>query len=363
RSAPRDPRPPAPAALLPAPRLHRLPALAPPRLRPRIVPPLPHPPPPQPSPPRFLPQKNDALPFVPTLDAPDCVSPGRFSLQRGDGDQFMSLGCRHGLVLVFNKPKNQILVWDPVTGEQHRLVVPPGVAAHAERTTINGAVLRARAAGDEAQHFQVVLAVADNDDEQHHRALACVYSSETGAWGDLVSTQLPSDVLMSDAPTLVSTDKPAVLVGDSLYWKLAGNMDGILEFDLEKQSLAVIRVPVHILEEGQYMFLIMRAEGGGLGLLIQTDCSIQLWKMKTDCDGVASWGLGRTIELDKLLSLNSDETDMLIPGLEEENNVVLVWTDHIVFMVQLESMEFKKLSGTYPLSHYHPFRSVYAAGI
>ncbi|KAF7082959.1 hypothetical protein CFC21_086786 [Triticum aestivum] len=307
-------------------------------------------------------RRNDGLPFVPTLDAPDRVSPGRFSLQRGDGDRFMPLGCRHGLVLISNKPKNQILVCDPVTGDQHRLVVPPGVAVHAEKTSINGAVLRARAAGDEAQHFQVVLTVADNDHEQHHRALACVYSSETGAWGDLVSTQLPPDVLMSDAPTLVSTDKPAVLVGDSLYWKLAGNMDGILEFDLEKQSLAVIRVPVHILEEGQYMFLIMRAEGGGLGLLIQTDCSIQLWKMKTDCDGVASWGLGRTIELDKLLSLKSQETNMLIPGLEEENNVVFVWADHIVFTVHLESMKFKKLSGTYPLSHYHPFRSVYAAG-
>ncbi|KAE8773576.1 hypothetical protein D1007_54155 [Hordeum vulgare] len=311
--------------------------------------------------------RNDALPFIPTLDAPDRVSPARFSLQPGDGDgdRFMSLGCRHGLALVFNKHTGQILVWDPVTGDQRRLDVPPGVAVHAEKTTINGAVLRARAraraAGDEAQRFQfhVVLAVADNDDEQHRRALACVYSSETGAWGDLVSTQLPSDVPTTDAPILVSTDKPAVLVGDSLYWKLAGNMDGILEFDLEKQSLAVIRVPVHILEEGQYMFLVMPAEGGGLGLLLQTDCSIQLWKMETG--GVASWGLGRTIELDKLLSLNSEENDILIPGLDEENNVVFVWTDHILFMVHLESMKFKKLSGTYPLSHYHPFRSVYAA--
>ena len=53
---------------------------------------------------------------------------------------------------------------------------------------------------------------------------------------------------------------------------------------------------------------------------------------------------------------------MLIPGLEEENNVVFVWADHIVFTVHLESMKFKKLSGAYPLSHYNPFRSVYAAG-
>ncbi|VAI54261.1 hypothetical protein VPH35_109024 [Triticum aestivum] len=173
-------------------------------------------------------RRNNGLPFVPTLDAPDRVSPGRFSLQRGDGDRFMPLGCRHGLVLISNKPKNQILVWDPVTGDQRRLVLPPGVAVHAEKTSINGAVLRAHAAGDDAQHFQVVLVVADNDDEQHRRALACAYSSETGAWGDLVSTQLPPDVIMSDAPTLVSIDKPAVLVGDSLYWKLAWNMDGIL---------------------------------------------------------------------------------------------------------------------------------------
>uniref|UniRef100_A0A8R7UNH5 F-box domain-containing protein n=1 Tax=Triticum urartu TaxID=4572 RepID=A0A8R7UNH5_TRIUA len=306
--------------------------------------------------------RNEDLPFLPALDAPDRVSPGRFSLQRGDGDgdRFMSLGCRHGLVLVFNKPKNQILVWDPVIGDQHRLDVPPGVAIHAEKTPINGAVLRA--AGDDAQHFQVALTVADNDDKQHRRALACVYSSEAGAWGELVSTQLPSRVPMSNVGTFVSTYKPAVLIGDSLYWRLAGNFTGILEFDLEKQSLAVIRLPVHILEDGHCLFSIMRAEGGGLGLLLQTDRSIQLWKRKTDCDGVASWGLGRTIELDKLLSLNSEENDIIIQGPMGENNVVFVWTHHILFTVHLESLQFNKLPGAYPLFHYHPFESVYAAG-
>uniref|UniRef100_A0A453MZC3 F-box domain-containing protein n=2 Tax=Aegilops tauschii subsp. strangulata TaxID=200361 RepID=A0A453MZC3_AEGTS len=303
--------------------------------------------------------RNEGLPFLPSLDAPDRVSPGRFSLQRGDGDRFKSLGCRHGLILVSNKPKNQILVWDPVTGDQHRLDIPPVVAIHAKKTTINGAVLRA----DDARHFQVVLTVADNDDKQHRRALACVYSSETGAWGELVSTQLPSGVPMSNAGTFVSTYKPAVLIGDSLYWRLGGNFTGILEFDLEKQSLAVIWLPVHILEEGHYLFSIMRAEGGGLGLLLQTDFSIELWKRKTDCDGVASWGLGRTIELDKLLSLNSEENEIMIQGPMGENNVVFVWTHHILFTVHLESLQFNKLPGAYPLFYYHPLESVYAAGI
>uniref|UniRef100_A0A453MZM1 F-box protein AT5G49610-like beta-propeller domain-containing protein n=1 Tax=Aegilops tauschii subsp. strangulata TaxID=200361 RepID=A0A453MZM1_AEGTS len=147
-----------------------------------------------------------------------------------------------------------------------------------------------------------------------------------------------------------------------LYWRLGGNFTGILEFDLEKQSLAVIWLPVHILEEGHYLFSIMRAEGGGLGLLLQTDFSIELWKRKTDCDGVASWGLGRTIELDKLLSLNSEENEIMIQGPMGENNVVFVWTHHILFTVHLESLQFNKLPGAYPLFYYHPLESVYAAG-
>jgi hypothetical protein len=215
-----------------------------------------------------------------------------------------------------------MLVWDPVTGDQHRLDIPPGIATYAEKTAINGAVLRA---GGEA-HFQVVLTVGGNDNKPHERVLACVYSSETGLWGNLISTRLPSEVPGNGFITLVFTGNPAVMVGGSLYWMLSGNFAGILEFDLEKQSLGVIQVPVHMLEEGNYLFWIMRAEGGGLGLLFLTGISIQLWKRKTDCDGVTSWALGRTIELDRLLSLKSRGVSATILGYAEENNVIFLWT-------------------------------------
>jgi hypothetical protein len=108
---------------------------------------------------------------------------------------------------------------------------------------------------------------------------------------------------------LVLPTKPAVLAGNSVYWILNGNFAGILEFDLEKQSLTVIHVPVEIRQ-----FWIMRAEGGGLGLLFHTGSNIQLWKRKTDHDGVATWALGRTIELDKLLSQKSQEMSPIILG-------------------------------------------------
>jgi hypothetical protein len=157
-----------------------------------------------------------------------------------------------------------------------------------------------------------------------------------------------------------------VLAGGSLFWKLAGNFVGILEFDLEKQTLGVLQVPVHMLEEGNYLFWIMRAEGGGLGLLFLTGVSIQLWKRETDCDDVASWALGRTIDLEKqtlgkLLSLKSRGISATI-GYAEENNVIFLWTDGVVFMVHLESLQFKKLSEENYLPHYHPFESVYTAG-
>uniref|UniRef100_A0A453N309 F-box domain-containing protein n=2 Tax=Aegilops tauschii subsp. strangulata TaxID=200361 RepID=A0A453N309_AEGTS len=89
--------------------------------------------------------------FIPTLEAPNRIPPGRFSLQldHGDGD-FMSLGCRHRLVLIYLTKRLQILAWDPVTADQHRLAIPPAVVACASKTPVNGAVLRA--AGD-VQHF------------------------------------------------------------------------------------------------------------------------------------------------------------------------------------------------------------------
>jgi hypothetical protein len=284
-------------------------------------------------------------------------------LQRGDGDRFWFLGCRHGLVLILNITlKKQMLVWDPVTGDQHRFATPPwiAIATIAEKRVINGAVLRV---GD--AHFQVVLTETDNEDKQHMRALACVYSSETGLWGDLISTRLPSEVSSSDHPifdiacfsSLVYTGK-SVLAGNSIYWMLNGNFVWIIEFDLGKQSLAAIRAPVHMPQPGQ--FWIVRAEGCGLGLLFLTGNILQLWKRKTDCDGVASWALGRSIELNKLLSLDSQ--NYLILCSAEENNVVFLWGGGVVFMVHLESLQFKKLFETFSPSHYHPFESVYTAG-
>ncbi|XP_037482635.1 F-box protein At5g03970-like [Triticum dicoccoides] len=304
---------------------------------------------------------GDGIPFEPTLDAPNRVPPGRFSLPRRDGAIFISLGCRHGLVLILNIRPIQVLVWDPINGKQHRLDIPTWFLTHGTKS-MNGAVLRA---ARDIQQFHVVLTVVDNVDEQNRQALACVYSSETGIWGDLISAPVPSKVptslLISDDATMVCTIRPGVLLGDSLYWILSGNFAGILNFDLKKQSLAVIQVPRHILQNGFYNSWIVRAEGGGLGLLWKIDHSFQLWKRKTDCDAVVSWVLERTIELNNLLPLCAIWSEIIL-GFAEENNAVFVWTDGLLFMVHLDSLQFKELCEPRTISYYHPFESVYTPG-
>ncbi|XP_047057528.1 uncharacterized protein LOC124663945 [Lolium rigidum] len=302
-------------------------------------------------------EKYGGSPFLSTLEAPNCIPPGRFSLQRDDDyDRSIPLGCRHGLFLIFLTKLRQVLLWDPITRDEQRIAVPAAFDSEKTIGMVSGAVLRP--AGEDP-YFQVVLTAADHK----HQALACVYSSKTGIWGNLISTPLTYQANGSRIPTMVYFDV-SLLAGDSLYWKLAGRFQGILESDLVKQSLAVIPVTLDMCGQGR-CFKIMRAEGGGLGCLVvsYTDCTAQLWKRKTDCDGAASWGLARTIELDKLLSLKPDEKRSLgLLAIAEENNVVFLRTTTGLFMIHLPSLKFRKLFKANIILSYYPFESVYTAG-
>jgi hypothetical protein len=109
--------------------------------------------------------------------------------------------------------------------------------------------------------------------------------------------------------------------------------------------------------------MVMRAEGGGLGLL-SLSCTAQLWKRNTDGNGVSSWVLGRTIELGRLLSMDSKRETRSIHmiGYAEENNVAFFWTVAGIFMVQLETLQFKKLLENNNSLVCYPLESFYAAG-
>ncbi|GJM90757.1 hypothetical protein PR202_ga07067 [Eleusine coracana subsp. coracana] len=291
--------------------------------------------------------------FTPTLDAPNRLPRWRFSLKLDEGCKIF--GCRHGLVLFLNRLRRYLLVWDPVTGDVSRVAFPPGFTGG---EGMHGAVLRAASYVHNGDHHSIPFLVAlVANDEGDAQVVAHLYSSVTGLWGDAISTACPSML-----PMYI----PSALIGGSLYWMLGVSSFGILEFDIDRQRLAVIDLPPNILTYNWGRHCIMPTEGGSLGFLSLSDYIAELWMMKKGSDGVARWVLGRTIELDQLLSLDLDTVKgfpPLIFGFAEEDNVSFLGTSDVVYMVQLESMQFKKPFKLSILDNYHSFASVYTAGL
>ncbi|XP_047078862.1 uncharacterized protein LOC124689362 [Lolium rigidum] len=259
----------------------------------------------------------ESITFHPALDGPDRLPRGSFNLKiDGLGRRIRILGCRHGLGLIFVQLQCQLLVWDPVAADLHRLDVPPELKLHYDplENPISGAVLRA--AGDGAgdvDHFHVVL------------------------------------------------HEPAVLAGGCLHWQMltaSRNIILLLEFDLNRRSLAVISLSKHMLTSQH--FGVIRAEDGGMGLIFVSGFTAQLWRRDTDCD---SWARGTTIQLDKLLPPDSPrEEHPSMVGYAEESNAVFFETVTGVFMLHLESLQLKRLSEANSFRCHHPFEVVYTPG-
>jgi hypothetical protein len=290
--------------------------------------------------------------FLPILEAPNRVPQARFSLPIHVGG-YHPLCCRHGLMLVVNLSQKYLLVWDPVTGDQHRLDMPPGFDME---TPFSGAVLRA---AGEAHHFQVALIISCGMHDT--QAVASVYSSEAGEWGNLIT----SEDFSGYVPEGLCVGISSVTVGDCLYWLFTGTSSfGILELDLDRQSLRLIPMPGTETLAGARGFadISVLTEGGVLGFLFVSGYSAQIWKRRTD--GADSWVLGRTIALDRLLPMNNSENkghDPFIYAFAEENKVVLLQTSSGMFTIQLESLQFKKLPQS-NFTGFYPFEGVYTAG-
>ncbi|KAM3353938.1 hypothetical protein ACQJBY_024870 [Aegilops geniculata] len=297
-----------------------------------------------------------SCPFVPVLDRPDRIPRDRFSMSRREDNRIVD--CRHGLVLFLSgRPPRSPSVWDPVARKQRCLTLPPELV-NDRMYFFNRAVLRpARGQGRRSSQFQVALVAYDDRGET--RASAWVYSSETGIWSKSKSLQLQSSVPMDESSTLI---------GNSLYWlhTYAGHVVQdhrqyfVLEFDLNSQSLAVTELPAHV-EPGYHTLRIMPAEDGGLGFIHLSLFNAQLWKRKPDSDGSAVWVLDRAIEFGELRSTCKGDSLTLV-GFDEESNAILVSTASGVFVVYLQSMEFKKVSNTVFFFPHYPYECCYAAG-
>ncbi|CAM0879200.1 unnamed protein product [Alopecurus aequalis] len=296
--------------------------------------------------------------FTPVLDPPDRIPPRRFDLRIRDGRSFLGaklLGCRHGRVLVIDEVQKEAVVCDPVTGEQLRVPVPPGF----EIFCLNGAVVCA--AGDQGHvhgrcPFKVVLVFMGSSDG---RPLARVYSSETGMWGDLISSQVPSPACFGGSASS--------LIGNVLYWPFKLGMDNILEFDLDKERLDVIKGPPGM--DDSQLHQIIQTEDGVLGMAIFFRYSIQVFQRKANSQGVTMWLFLKMIETYNMIGFppkimrKRRWLDKFL-GFDEDTHSIYLYVLGSVYMLELKSLHIKKLYETSysNAKHCHPFTSFYTPG-
>ncbi|CAM0952356.1 unnamed protein product [Alopecurus aequalis] len=219
--------------------------------------------------------------FTPTLDRPppppDRIPAGRFS---PPPRSLAFVDCRHGLALFLNKNRLEAVVWNPISGHQRRVAVPPEFD-HGEGVVI----------------YAAVLCAAGDDDHGH------------------------------------------------------GHVHG----DCDLSSF--------VLDYDYYYSEIIRTEENTLGLIFLTkELRMQLWERKVNSDDVGRWVLQKTIELVNHLSPRRRINDIwtLIQGYNEDHNVLFLRTYVSLFMIQLDSMQFKSFGANLVVDNF-PYTSFYSS--
>ncbi|CAN6381809.1 unnamed protein product [Urochloa humidicola] len=254
--------------------------------------------------------------FSPILEPPDRIPPQRFSLARAlavTGQWTNLLGCRHGRVLLIDTSDISltVIVCDPLIGSHVRLDLPSEFTDQ----LINGAVICA--AGEEghvhgachSSPFKVVMVSQSRTDDR--RTMACVYSSETGLWGNIIWQ-------WHDRPCrIVEFTNSSSLIGHALYWGVTlgseededdymSEPNGILEFDLHRQRLTVLKGhPMNHV----FRCRVIKAMDGGVGLATMPPWTLQLqlWHRNVNCHDDATWVLFKTVDLYGICGLQEHE--------------------------------------------------------
>lgn len=232
--------------------------------------------------------ENGAIPrFVPTT-ASRCSSPV-FNCQN-----WWALESRHGRVLVHRFEPSDLVVWDPVSGDQQHLPLPP--YSHAYDT---GAVLCAAANCDHLDCSSgPFLVVFVGTDDEEVVTWASMYSSETRGWSAIATADFRASTMV-DLHSYIET-KPSILIGNALYFTVQLGK-AILKYDLGGQGLSVIDAP----EVSEQMGILMAVEDGGLGFATIECDNLHLWSWLTG-NSSAGWTPHGVIQLQSLLQLGTN---------------------------------------------------------
>lgn len=146
-----------------------------------------------------------------------------------------------------------------------------------------------------------------------------------------------------------------------LIWFLSTN---ILRFDLDTQKLAVIDGPPGAYNSDKLQ--IIQAVDGTVGVAILHYNNLQMWQRKVNSEGVAIWFRGKTVALRNILKIpprtGRSMESLKFVGYDEDTDVIFLARQDGVYMVQIKSMQYRKLNGTPSPYYCCPFRSFYPPG-
>jgi hypothetical protein len=208
--------------------------------------------------------------------------------------------------------------------------------------------------GCHSGHFKVVLMT---EHTLGFIPIACIYSSKTKTWGKIMSTAAPSE------HRYYGYDFPGVLIGNALYWLLSVGMGrDMLVLDLYEQSLAVIAWPLITSEFQSGYRRIVEAEDGAVGLAILSYPRFRIWQRNANLHGVATWEIWKTIDMNNIPGIPRNVANYVLLGYCEDTDAFFISLERNVYMVQLKSMQSRRIHGTQHTNCYHPFASFYAPG-
>ncbi|KAM0881453.1 hypothetical protein ACQ4PT_032933 [Festuca glaucescens] len=224
----------------------------------------------------------------------------------------------------------ELLLWEPITGAHQRVPVPAAFVSVYEDAMSPGAAVFC--AADGCDHgdclggpFRVVFIFA-----VVFVTSACVYSSETGTWGEpaLLQGQVGQ-----------FTEYGSVLVGNSLVYFLSDG-EAIMEYDLARHSLTEFDLPD---ESYEGKFTLILSEKGELVVSESLKWRLNLWSREWSRGTGAPYVLSRVINLENLLPNGAFVDPVYVLGFAAGANAIFVRTVVGLFMIDLQSYRVRKV--------------------
>jgi hypothetical protein len=316
----------------------------------------------------------DELQFTPTINS------GAVNLP-APPPQVHAYGCTHGRLLLHDNNSGHVLVWDPLTDDQHLIPSPPpgfqpGLSC--------GAALICDA--DHANHgdchsspFRVVFVYSQpkppagwHPPMAPLHTIACMYNSETRSWGDRPAATISVGSYFHRKPSAVASN------GAAVFWMTeVGEASYVLQLHLETQRFRLTYAPEDIQYKDDFVLTPTVDAGPGLAGVMGVTIVLFSWE-----DG--AWADRDLVWLEEFLPFqvhdehehggagySHDEHELANPmrprvvGFSEESNSIFLQAEPGVYIINLESGQHQRVLETdqHHLSFVYPYYSFYTAGM